>query len=48
LAVFGTNLTGRRYAITGGTVAPNVMSWQIPGAPRLYGIEFTYRFGHPS
>ena len=48
LAVFGTNLTGRRYAITGGTVAPNVMSWQIPGAPRLYGVEFTYRFGHPS
>ena len=45
VAVFGTNLTGRRYAITGGTVAPNAMAWQIPGAPRLYGVEFSYRFG---
>jgi len=44
VAVFGTNLTGRQYAITGGTVAPNVMSWQIPSTPRLYGVEFTYRF----
>lgn len=47
VAVFGTNLTDRRYAITGGTVAPNAMAWQIPGAPRQYGVEFTYRFGHP-
>jgi len=52
-AVFGTNLTGRQYAITGGSVAvgpqpsqqPPEFSWQIPGVPRLYGVEFLYRFG---
>jgi len=45
LALFGTNLTDRQYAVTGGTVAPNAMAWQIPGPPREYGVEFTYRFG---
>jgi len=50
LAAFGTNLTGRQYAITGGTVAapPSpvpAISWQIPGAPRLWGVELLYRFG---
>lgn len=56
IAVFGTNLTGREYALTGGSVAsappptalPPAMSWQIPGAPRMYGIGFTYRFGSKS
>jgi iron complex outermembrane receptor protein len=52
-AVFGTNLTGRQYAITGGSVAapPSplpAVSWQIPGAPRLYGIGLVYRFGTKS
>ena len=45
LAFFGTNLTNRQYAVTGGTVAPNAMAWQIPGPPREVGVEFTYRFG---
>ncbi len=50
VALFGTNLANRQYAITGGTVAIAgsslpATSWQIPGAPRLYGVEFTYRFG---
>jgi len=50
VALFGTNLAGRQYAITGGSiVAPPAplpaVSWQIPGAPRFYGIEFTYRVG---
>ncbi len=51
LAAFGTNLTGRQYAITGGTVAapPSpvpALSWQIPGAPRLWGVELLYRWGN--
>jgi iron complex outermembrane receptor protein len=54
IAVFGTNLTGRQYAITGGTIgsappsptpATPAMAFQIPGAPRLYGFGFSYRFG---
>ncbi len=50
IAAFATNLGGREYAITGGSVdiAGSPMpatSWQIPGAPRLYGLEFIYRFG---
>jgi iron complex outermembrane receptor protein len=56
VAAFGTNLGGRQYAITGGSVAsapppttaPPAVSWQIPGAPRLYGIELLYRFGPKS
>jgi outer membrane receptor for ferric coprogen and ferric-rhodotorulic acid len=56
LALFGHNLTGERYAYTGGTVeafgaaaggAPvptPTIAWNIPGAPRTYGIEGTYRF----
>lgn len=47
VAVFGTNLTDRQYAVTGGSVAvpnsPPAVSWQIPGAPRMYGIELTLR-----
>ncbi|HEV2230216.1 MAG TPA: TonB-dependent receptor [Steroidobacteraceae bacterium] len=56
LALFGDNLTDQRYAYTGGTVqsfaagpgglpvpAPTI-AWNIPGAPRMYGIEGTYRW----
>lgn len=56
LALFGDNLTDRRYAYTGGTVeafalgagglpAPTpTIGWDIPGAPRTFGIEGTYRW----
>jgi iron complex outermembrane receptor protein len=56
LAVFGDNLTDKRYAYTGGTVeafavgagglpAPTpTIAWEIPGAPRMFGIEGTYRW----
>ncbi|MGP8034059.1 MAG: TonB-dependent receptor [Steroidobacteraceae bacterium] len=56
LALFGRNLTDKRYAYTGGTVeafgagpgglpvpTPTI-AWNIPGAPRTYGIEGTYRW----
>jgi iron complex outermembrane receptor protein len=50
LALFGTNLGGRQYAVTGGSVSalPSpipAFSWQIPGAPRMYGVELTLRVG---
>jgi len=50
LAAFGTNLTGRQYAVAGGSVAalPSpvpAFSWQIPGAPRMFGVELTVRVG---
>ncbi len=55
LAVFGTNLTNRQYAVAGGSVGadptgqtPPPISWQIPGDPRMYGLELTYRFGGKS
>ena len=55
LALFGLNLTDKRYAYTGGTieafsataagVVPTpTIAWNIPGAPRTYGIEGTYRW----
>jgi iron complex outermembrane receptor protein len=56
LALFGKNLTDKRYAYTGGTVeafaaSPTgvpvptpTIAWNIPGAPRTYGIECTYRW----
>jgi iron complex outermembrane receptor protein len=55
LALFGANLTDKRYAYTGGTVeafsaTPNglaptpTIAWNIPGAPRTYGIEGIYRW----
>jgi iron complex outermembrane recepter protein len=56
LALFGNNLTDKRYAYTGGTVeaftaAPGAapmptptIAWNVPGAPRTYGLEGTYRF----
>jgi iron complex outermembrane receptor protein len=56
LALFGYNLTDKRYAYTGGTVeafSPTplgtlvptpTIAWNIPGAPRTYGIEGTYRW----
>ena len=56
LALFGRNLADKRYAYTGGTVeafsatptgavvpTPTI-AWNIPGAPRTYGLEGTYRF----
>ncbi|HXY97000.1 MAG TPA: TonB-dependent receptor [Steroidobacteraceae bacterium] len=56
LALFGDNLTDQHYAYTGGTVeafAPGpgglpvptpTISWNIPGAPRMLGLEGTYRW----
>jgi outer membrane receptor protein involved in Fe transport len=49
IAVFGTNLTDKRYAYTGGTLcAPLVpiptIAWNIPGARRTAGVEGTYRW----
>jgi iron complex outermembrane recepter protein len=54
LAVFGNNVTDKRYAYTGGTIlaftpgpppAPfPTIAWQIPGARRLVGVEGTYRW----
>ena len=56
LALFGTNLTDQHYAYTGGTVeafAPGpgglpvptpTIAWNIPGAPRMFGVEGTYRW----
>jgi hypothetical protein len=54
--VFGANLTDQRYAYTGGTVeafaagpgglpvpTPTI-AWNVPGAPRTFGIEGTYRW----
>jgi iron complex outermembrane recepter protein len=56
LALFGSNLTDKRYAYTGGTVeafaagpgglpvpSPTI-AWNIPGAPRMFGVEGTYRW----
>jgi iron complex outermembrane receptor protein len=50
IAVSGTNLTDKRYAYNGGTiteplVATPTVAWQIPGAPRMYWVEGTYRWG---
>jgi iron complex outermembrane receptor protein len=56
LALFGRNLTDQHYAYTGGTVeafAPGpgglpvptpTIAWNIPGAPRMFGVEGTYRW----
>ena len=56
LALFGHNLTDKRYAYTGGTVEAFAASRtelpvptptiasNIPGARRTYGIEGTYRW----
>ena len=50
VAVSGTNLTDKRFAYNGGTiteplVATPTVAWQIPGAPRMYWVEGTYRWG---
>jgi len=59
LALYGKNLTDKRYAYTGGTVEafnagpgglPTLtptIAWQIPGARRLVGVEGTYRWNAP-
>jgi iron complex outermembrane receptor protein len=49
LAAFANNLTNQRYAYTGGTLAapfaPSpTIAWHIPGEPRTYGVEATYRW----
>jgi iron complex outermembrane receptor protein len=49
LAAFGNNLTNERYAYSGGTLAAPfapapTIAWQIPGEPRTYGLEATYRW----
>jgi iron complex outermembrane receptor protein len=49
IALFGSNLADRRYAYTGGTLgaplAPSpTIAWQIPGPPRFFGVEGTYRW----
>ncbi|GAC1452564.1 MAG: hypothetical protein PVS2B3_11440 [Steroidobacteraceae bacterium] len=47
-SLFGTNLTDRRYAYTGGSIVnpggPPVASWQAAADRRLYGLELEYRF----
>jgi len=47
VALFGTNLTDKRYAYNGGTIVnpggPPIASWQAPADRRLYGIEGTYQ-----
>ncbi|HXY05542.1 MAG TPA: TonB-dependent receptor [Burkholderiaceae bacterium] len=53
IAVFGTNIGGQQYAVTGGSVdivgSPTpATSWQIPGPPRVYGVGLSYRFGPKS
>ena len=49
--LFGTNLTDKRYAYTGGTIVDPgtipVASWQAAADRRLYGIEVAYRFSKP-
>jgi iron complex outermembrane recepter protein len=47
-AVFGTNLTDKRYAYIGGSIlnpagGPPVASWQAAADRRLMGVEVTYR-----
>src|SRR5215469_8424700 len=47
-ALFGTNLTDKRYAYIGGSIltpagGPPVASWQAAADRRLVGIEVTYR-----
>lgn len=48
-ALFGTNLTDKRYAYTGGTIVnpnplgPPIASWQAAADRRLYGVELTYQ-----
>ncbi len=49
VAVFGTNLTDKRYAYTGGTLGAPLapiptIAWNIPGARRTAGVEGTYRW----
>ncbi len=49
LAVFGTNLSNKRYAYTGGTLGAPLapiptIAWNIPGARRTAGVEGTYRW----
>jgi len=47
-SLFGTNLTDKRYAYTGGTIVnPGglpVASWQAAADRRLYGLEVAYHF----
>jgi len=56
LAVFGTNITDRQFAYTGGSLGvvppqiamvPPQIAWQIPGARRLVGVEGVYRMSRP-
>ena len=49
IALFGHNLTDERFAYTGGTLgAPGAptptIAWNVPGAPRTFGVEGTYRW----
>ena len=49
IAVFGTNLTDKRYACTGGTLGAPLapiptIAWNIPGARRTAALEGTYRW----
>jgi len=47
VALFGTNLSDKRYAYNGGTIVnpggPPIASWQAAADRRLYGIEGTYQ-----
>jgi hypothetical protein len=49
IAVFGANLTDKRYAYTGGTLGAPLapiptIAWNIPGARCTAGVEGTYRW----
>jgi iron complex outermembrane recepter protein len=49
IALFGTNLTDKRYAYTGGTLGAPLapiptIAWNIPGARRTAVVEGTYRW----
>jgi iron complex outermembrane receptor protein len=43
IAVWGRNLNDAKY-ITGGS-NPGAVSFVVPGQPRMYGVDFRYKFG---
>ena len=44
LAGWVTNLADEHYAEGVFFVAPFILQFQVPGAPRLWGVGATYRF----
>ncbi len=45
LAVFANNLFKKKYYTGGAGIASVGVAGQVPGAPRMYGLEATIRFG---